>query len=123
MGDGSHKSPSILPANPFPVRVSQPHLGANYHDNGYAVHGYDVLHARRVGHAPVQHTRWDRSGYSSHRSRPGILTGGRLFGAQLMEDVDISRSTCALIHNVRRNLGALDLRYPVLNGLRAFGRI
>ena len=40
-----------------------------------------------------------------------------------MKDVDVARLICALIHNVRRNLGALDLRYPVLNGLRAFGRI
>ena len=63
VGDGPHRSPSIFPANPCPVRVGRSERGANFREVSYLFYRYGVLHARRVGHAPVQHTKWGHSGY------------------------------------------------------------
>ena len=61
VGDGSHRSPSIFPPDPCPVRVGRSDRGANSCRVYYLFRGYGVLHTGRVGHAPVQHTRWDHS--------------------------------------------------------------
>jgi len=62
VGDGSHRSPSIFPPDPCPVRVGRFERGAICRRVSYLFRGYGVLHTGRVGHAPVQYTRWDHSG-------------------------------------------------------------